>query len=239
MAESSQFNETSSDPSALLEGADPDRVYFSPGNPWTQGHAVDYCAFEGKLFEDNTLVVNLHLSTVDYRANDGGEFLDEGDESDWGAKVVWNNYHAFRVGGTVLVGTESDPISLLSIADKQFVADPLPESYQRFLDDELNFEANVLGHDSVADHRIEFGAYRAGKFPISWAARIALSYSGSEEFDRYFAVKTSVSELDEIYVIGDRPDEEVLQGLAKVLTEHEIFEIQHRNELRYLVKGGT
>lgn len=223
-------------PKALLKRAVRDRIYFSPGNPWPQGHAVRECYLAGRLFENNTLEVSLHLASVDYRENDGGEFLDEGDDSDWGAKVVWNNYHSFSVDGTLLAGNESSPISLSAVASSKLVVDPLPESYERFLDDELSFTTYLLGHDAVADHRIAFGKKAEGTYPLEWTARIALAYSGEHRFERYFATKTKATELREIYVVGDRPDGTILSALAKVLEEHSEFELQHRERGRYLVR---
>lgn len=227
---------SSFDPQTMLEGAEQDRVYFSPGNPWPQGHAVDNCYLDGKLFEDNTLQVNLHLSSVDYRENDGGDFLDEGTDSDWGAKVVWNNYHSFSIDGTVATATEHNPFSMSAFVPTLLRIDELPGAYQRFLDDELDFVTVVLGHDSVADHTIKIGEERHGNFPIAWTARIALSYSGEETFDHSFAVETKVRAFDDIYVIGDRADDEVIDALRAVLVEHEEFEIQRHNGNRYIVR---
>ncbi len=224
------------DPSTLLAGAERHRVYFSPGNPWPQGHAVKSCYLDGRLFEDDTLEINLHLSTVDYRENDGGELLDEGDGSDWEAKVVWNNYHAFSVDGTLVVASQAHPISLADLGSRVFEVDPLPQAYERFLDDELAFATYVLGHDSVADHRISLGAAAGGSHPLTWTARIALSYSGEDEFDRYFAVATEVKPLQEIFVVGDRSEESILGALEKILAEHSQFEVQRRQKRRYLVR---
>ena len=46
--------------------------------------------------------------------------------------------------------------------------------------------AELLGHDSVADHEIHFRELAPDDYSLTWRGRVALSYAGDDEFRHQF-----------------------------------------------------
>lgn len=215
------------------------RIYFSAGNPWPEGHAIERAWLDANLRGDG-LYLFLQLTTAKYRDNDGGGLVDDDSDSDsdsdWGSKLLWNNYHSARIGGILLFGERGKPIALSSLPGARFVIDPLPESHDKLQDDELSFEIYLLGHDSVADHHITFGQLGAEGYDVHWTGKIALTYSGASEFEHGFEVTLDVAPLDEIAVSSDFSPEAARAFLPQVLAEHADFGLTERNGKHYFVR---
>jgi len=199
------------------------RIFFSEGNPWPEGHAIKHCYLDARLYEGPLLQVTIHLETENYRENDGGEFLDNDREANWESKVAWNNYHSCNIDGVILRATPGDPVSIDSLESSIHVIDPLPGAIDKFMEDDLEFSIYLLGHDSVSDHRFEFGTPSDFGLPMKWTGRIALSYSGEYDFDYAFALETTLKSLERVWYPEDWDDEEAQKILTSLLKEADQF----------------
>jgi hypothetical protein len=160
------------------------RIRF-PGNPWPKGHGVAAAAWTAALSAEG-LRFHLHLRSEDYDADDDRDDARE-PASDWKARIVWNNYHACTLSSTqwghpgFLVATPGTPIDLEKLAGKtlrvdRVDGDELPAELDH---DDFAFGIYLLGHDSVADHRIRFVKRRGpATYDVHWRARVALTYAG-------------------------------------------------------------
>lgn len=173
----------------------PERIHF-PGNPWPRGHAIESLEWTGRLTPTG-LFFDLVLRSADYDEDDEPD-APEDDEteapSDWEAKIVWRNFHACTIEANkgFLAGTEAAKLDLGALPGREFRVDPLPgagASAAELEHDELAFHIYLLGHDTVAGHRIRFAAREdATTFWLRWTGRIALTYVGREDFAYDFAV---------------------------------------------------
>jgi len=164
------------------------RIKF-PGNPWPRGHRVEAAEWTAVL-DPEGLHFHLHLVSEAYDAEDDRE--DEELDDDWKARIVWTNYHRCSLSSTkwgsrgFLVATPGKPIDLDRLEGKTFrvdrvQGDELPAEIQ----EEPAFNIYLLGHDSVADHRIRFVKRRGSlAYDVTWKARIALTYAGSSALVR-------------------------------------------------------
>ena len=209
------------------------RLYFSEGNPWPQGHVIEHCNLDARIYANGQLRILIHLQTVDYRMNDGGEFLSNDCETDWGSKDAWNNYHACNIDGELLSYLGGPPISLKDIGRINKVYDALPNSVANFKDDSWAFNCYILGHDTVANNEIKIGDMTSEGYPISWRGKIALSYGGDYEFKHSFALSTCIAPLNDIMICGDLTDDDVRKRLAETLEEHDQFLPTMKNDWRY------
>ena len=202
-----------------------DRIFFSDGNPWAEGHAVKRCYLDAQIYEGDLLQVIIHFESNEYCDNDGGQFLDNGKEGDWESKTVWNNYHSCNIDGVILRATPGNPISLESLESSVHHIDPLPEALERFVEDELEFSIYLLGHDSVADHRIELGELSEAGYPMKWTGRIALSYSGEYDFDYAFALESTLKPLSRVWYPQEWDDAKAEEVLSDLMREAEKFRL--------------
>ena len=205
---------------------EPNRIFFTEGNPWPEGHAIKHCYLDARLYEGPLLQLTIHLETKDYRENDDGEFLDNNREGNWESKVAWNNYHSCNIDGVILRATLDNPVSIDSLESSAHVVDQLPDAIDKFMEDELEFSIYLLGHDSVADHRIEFGTSSESGLPMKWTGRIALSYSGEYDFDYAFALETTLKSLERVWYPEDWDDAKAEKTLASLLKEADQFLIR-------------
>lgn len=154
-----------------------DRIFFSASpRPW--GHRIKDFSWTGRLEPETGLWFDFELETEKYRAEDPDGFREEqyeGEaETDWDAISVWDNYHACSITSNTgfRVGSAEVPFCVEALTKKEFHVDPLdgPE------EEDPAFSIYLLGHDSVADHKIRFEATEDSKrFQIHWTARIALT----------------------------------------------------------------
>lgn len=213
------------------------RIFF-PGNPWENGHALEEFRWTGRL-TPNGLFFDFNAESADYYAEDedeDDEEVEEEDEedddddlSDWEAKIVWSNYHACILSSTywghdakgVLI-SEKDMISLEGLEGKEFSADPLPlEDW----DEERAFNVYLLGHDTVADHSIRFAKRTAPfTYSIDWKGKVALSYSGNDEFDYSFELNATKVTLSEITIFDFKNEKEAKALLKQLVKEADQFD---------------
>ncbi|MGE3809257.1 MAG: hypothetical protein AB7K24_31725 [Gemmataceae bacterium] len=168
------------------------RITF-PGNPWPAGHGIKQFEWSGRLEPETGLWFDLHLCSEDYYAEDEAEEEEDDNKetSDWKSKVVWSNYHECTLSSSCwghagfLVATRSKQLDFSKLGTRAFRVDrlPAPEPEDRA------FGIYLLGHDGVADHRLQFSP-RRGKskndFDLDWKGKIALEYAGNDEFEFKF-----------------------------------------------------
>lgn len=172
-------------------------------NPWPDGHRVASFAWSGRLFPGRGVTFDFDLRTADYYENDDHR-IDEDEEEEivapWKSKSVWSNYHACTISSVewgesegFLVGTAKKPLDLDALDGTDFRIDKLPPSGKP------TFATYLLGHDSVADHRIAFSCSRtdtADAYDISWRGKIALTYAGETEFCHRFDAAIGLATFD-------------------------------------------
>lgn len=168
-----------------------DRIWFE-GNPWPEGHGLEEFAWTARVV-DGVVWFDLHLVTVDYDA----ERMIEDDPvpySNWKAAVAWNNFHACTIsstewhdGGFPVCALGDYSVESLDGYVARVDALPLGEDWDR---DDLAFHTYLLGHDAVAGHVIRFVRREGGdRFDIEWEGKIALTYSGEDEFRYRFEAR--------------------------------------------------
>ena len=164
------------------------RIWFE-GNPWSEGHPLKEFQWSAEI-RDGVVWFHLHLETANYyseREIDDPEPTEH--DSDWEAPIVWGNYHSCTISSTNWHrgGFRVCPIDEFSLDFLDgYVAtiDSLPIDTSGDWDwEDLAFHTYLLGHDSVAGHKIRFER-RTGtnKFDIYWEGKIALVYAGDNEY---------------------------------------------------------
>lgn len=161
------------------------RIWF-PGNPWPEGHPLKEFAWTAEV-RKGVVWFFLHLKTADYYSERDIEDEDKDFDSSWEAPIVWGNYHSCTISSTDWHdgGFPVCPLSEYSIESLdgyEAIVDPLPINPDGDWDD-LAFHTYLLGHDSVAGHKIRFSR-RIGtnEFDIHWEGKIALVYAGDYEY---------------------------------------------------------
>ncbi|MER7280154.1 hypothetical protein ABT369_37525 [Dactylosporangium sp. NPDC000244] len=79
------------------------------------------------------------------------------------------------------------------------------------------FHVYLLGHDSVADHAVTFTGDGSGRHRIDWTGRVALTYSGDEEFRYEFRAEIHEAALAHIALPDGMSGEEGRRHLAHLL----------------------
>ncbi len=174
------------------------RILF-PGNPWPDGHPIDEFEWTARV-EDGELWFDLHLRSAEYDSEREVEDDEEKDLSSWEAPIVWNNYHRCTLSSTFW-GEEGgfrvcpiDDFSLAWLDARVFAVDPMEGEIGAADEDEDEddrpFHIYLLGHDSVANHRIEFRRIPGSdNFNILWSGDIALSYVGNYRLEHRFEAR--------------------------------------------------
>jgi hypothetical protein len=172
------------------------RIHFSD-NPWPEGHPIAEFAWTARN-QNGQVWFDLHLRSADYYAERDIEDDEDAEyDSDWDAPGVWYNYHRCTLSSTfwssdkgfeVCAASEYSPASL---EGRAFAVDPVGTDMSEVDDlDELSFNIYLLGHDSVANHRIVF--HRRGDsdlFDIEWSGDIALTYAGEDALAHRFEAR--------------------------------------------------
>jgi hypothetical protein len=168
------------------------RLLF-PGNPWPEGHSIEEFAWTARLV-DGEVRFDLHLRSANY--DNEREIDDDGAEydSDWEAPIVWNNYHRCTLSSTSWGDSGGFRVSPAGdyapawLDGRAFTVDPAEGEIDD--PDEHTFHIYLLGHDSVANHRIAFRRIGASDlFDIEWTGEIALTYSGDYALSRRFEAR--------------------------------------------------
>ncbi|MEZ6093248.1 MAG: hypothetical protein R3C03_03275 [Pirellulaceae bacterium] len=211
------------------------RIQFV-GNPWPNGHLIKELVWTARINLETGLWFDLHLVSDDYYAEDDNPEEDEEEdpESDWCAKIVWNNYHNCTLSSTYwgsagfLVATEKEPLDFDKLADRIFNPDPAPPPTDCC---ERAFGIYLLGHDGVADHEILFSPNGKNTFELNWRGKIAMEYVGDESFDYSF-----VAHYDQLTFSGIQMPKGVSESQAKKLAKRYLADVngmtlKKKNEL--------
>ena len=177
-------------------------------------------AWTGRLDDANALWFDLSLRTADYDEEGDPPEDPEGYDA-WISPIVWNNYHCCFLSSTkwedatgLLAATPERPFRFTDPRPQRLTADPLPVED---LDAQPAFHIYLLGHDSVAGHEVEFTRQDAGGFSIAWTGRIALTYTGDEEFRHGFRAEIRDAALGPIRVADGMPVEEARRRLTQLI----------------------
>jgi len=168
----------------MIEG----RIVF-PGNPWPEGHPIEAFEWTARLV-DSDLWFDLHLHSAAY---DSEREIDDGDDeedSDWEAPGVWGNYHRCTLSSTFWGDSGGfrvcafEDFSPAWLDGRAFGVDPVDGEVD---DEDRAFNLYLLGHDSAANHRIEFRRLGdSDRFDIRWTGDIALTYTGNTALEHRF-----------------------------------------------------
>jgi hypothetical protein len=168
-----------------------DRIYFS-GNPWPEGHRIKHFIWSAEV-KDQDVWFLFHLETENYYADREIENDEtKEDRSEWEAPIVWSNYHACTISSSEWHsgGFKVCPLGTLSLDfldGLKLHVDPVVGNLEDKDIEALAFNIYLLGHDSVADHHIDFHRIdRTDLFNISWCGKIALTYVGNYKLEHDF-----------------------------------------------------
>ena len=166
------------------------RIFFSD-NPWPEGHPIEKFTWTTRVM-DGCIWYDFDLHTADYNAErDPETFEDIEFPSDWEAPGVWNNFHACTMSSTYwpmeatgFLAKGRDELINGSEFEQSFVVDAIDS----FDWNAPAFRIYLLGHDAVADHKIQIRKSNApGLYDINWSGKIALAYIGEEQFKYRFS----------------------------------------------------
>lgn len=209
------------------------RIYFE-NNPWPEGHPIKKLDLSCDLAQTG-IGLNLHLETEDYYSERDIQTYDDNDQSlpefenisDWQHPDVWGNYHACTMSNTYWNDLHGPNLSrpgklfeVKDLADAPVLVDTLRRlddgTRAPILDldhDEQAFHIYLLGHDAVADHRIDFSLQENGLLSLNWTGLIANAYVGDYNFKHKFR-----AEIEDIEFQGFRyrgtPQETLLTNIG-------------------------
>ncbi|WP_410982116.1 hypothetical protein [Bacillus cereus] len=225
------------------------RIYFVD-NPWPNGHRIinfewgaHFKYKEGDGLEDRAgLYFDLHLETADYYEEDQDEDDEEEGQSDWHAKIVWNNYHSCTLSSEewnykgFRVGSDKEPFDLEMLDGKEYIIDFLSKDEQEDLDlDKTAFDVYLLGHDASAFHMIKFTRLKKQDYQIEWKGKLALAYVGDHEFKYDFHTIISSASFRGISIPDEITDHRAYELLSRFVSNPVLFELQNENGNRRFV----
>jgi hypothetical protein len=216
---------------AMTEG----RIWF-PGNPWPDGHRVAEFQWKGWLSPEDGAGFGFSLETAAYDADDHD--ADDDYENDFGSKIVWTNYGraTIRPSQGFVAGTPDEPLDFGRLSEREFHVDPLDQVAEYEDHDDYAFHVYLLGHDSVADHRIRFPVRQAPfRFDIAWTGRVALTYIGETEFEYEFRAQVSGADFTGFEVPHDLNDDDAQALLARCVRDADAFRLDDRGSVRRFV----
>lgn len=181
------------------------KIYFL-NNPYPNGHKIVTFKWSGRIDEDESLWFDFHLKTENYHADDDHESDEEEENlSDWDSKIVWGNYHTCTLSSTywggqrgIRVDKPGEKLDFDAIVKNDLFSNDLPTNHN-FDDDDFAFNIYLLGHDSCAGHRIQFSKTDHRHYNITWTGKIALTYSGDDEFSYDFKAQIHHAEFEGFY----------------------------------------
>lgn len=173
------------------------RIHFL-GNPWPNGHRIKSLRWGAIIRPNEGLSLDFTLESADYYEEEKQDVERDAHTSDWDSPAVWSNYHACTIEPSTTSGAPCLPVSdgttrfEFDAPSYAFAADPLPiDDIERFFETNA-FSIYLLGHDAVADHRINLTRTDdAGHYDLHWTGRIALAYAGESEFRHSFEARAS------------------------------------------------
>jgi hypothetical protein len=186
-------------------------------NPWPEGHPIAEFEWTSRV-QDGRVWFDLHLRSADYSSERRVEDDEDTEyDNDWEAPIVWNNYHRCTLSSTHW--GDGNGFEVCAVEDyspewldgRAFIVEPVERDMSEIEDlDALSFHIYLLGHDSVANHRIEFrrtrnqyGDQRGNtsfdasdhrtadheRFDIFWNGDIALTYTGNNALEHRFEAR--------------------------------------------------
>jgi len=164
------------------------RVWF-PGNPWADdGHAVKTFNWTAETFEGDVWFL-FRLETENYNVEEASKPVSSGEasSSSWEQPEAWEKFDRSLLNSEdgFCVGPLDD-YDADDLDGRTFAVDPLPLE-EGWEPEDLIFQSYILGHDSVADHRITLTSrLDSDNFDIDWTCKVALTYSGETEFRHGF-----------------------------------------------------
>lgn len=203
------------------------RIFF-PGNPWPQGHIITSLSWEAAFNPKTGFWFSLSLMSADYCAEDRDWREDEPYHNDaWSSVSAWRNYGSCVIEAwwndcRGFVGfAAGEKFDFASLANRSYHIDPCP----RGLWDENAFSLYLMGHDSVADHRIRFGPRQPdNRFSLDWSGKIALTYSIGEDYDYDFQAWFDSVSLSQVFLPA-KSESEARTLLQAHFQEPELFDI--------------
>lgn len=211
------------------------RIWFDD-NPWPGGHGIKSFVWSGRLEPDGTLWFDLHLDTVDYDAEADPLTPPHEDAPDWHSAVVWCNFSSCTLSSTnwadegstgILVGSPTHPWSWGAL-ELPLRADPAEENAEIDPERVPAFRIYLTGHDSVADHRVQFlpDPHGPGTFVVEWTGRIALSYAGDDQLKHTFRAVVKGAQFQGFSVPEGMPAEEARRLFAAACRDAGTFELR-------------
>lgn len=184
------------------------RIWFE-GNPWPEGHGIKAAEFFLSLShgydEDWTphpqLDLGLTIESEDYYAamtkeerdaayDREAKAIDEGVElSDWAAFIAWQNFHRCRFqSSNAVIAKAGSLFDMNSLSKTCFVFEEGLKKVGDWDYESSAFTAYILGHDSLADHKIHISNVEGAPnlYDINWTGAVAMSYRGDDSFDYRF-----------------------------------------------------
>jgi len=211
-----------------------DRIWFV-GNPWPAGHRIAELAWEGWLDPTGEVRFGFFLESVYYLAEDPPGAPDKEPGATFTpSRSVWDNYGecTIRTGSGFVVGTSKQPLDFAALAEREFLVDPLDGLSEP--DDEA-FTVYLLGHDSIADHRIRFPVRHADfRFGLEWTGRAALTYVGDTEYRYAFRVRAGDVPFRGFAVPRMMDDDAACALLAECVVDASRFTIVAAGRNRFL-----
>lgn len=226
------------------------RIWF-PGNPWPNGHALKqpqlFAQFDNCFHEWGSApgaYLRLQIESENYYAEwSDAEVeaaykaeeveIDQGvDRPNWQSYIVWQNYHSCRIGDNaeILIGNDLNKFTADWFEGKSLKFDPVDGVMCAKEHDDLAFHCYILGHDSVADHKISI---RNGRTPwtidMDWRGKVALTYIGDDEFKYDFR-----AEVRNAPFLGFRGPRETTRTTRRGLLGRKIETERERRETRSL-----
>lgn len=221
------------------------RITFAD-NPWPNGHRVESFAWSGRLFPGRGVTFDFDLRSANYYEDDGDHDIPEEDDefvSSWKSKVVWGNYHSCIMSSVewdssdgFLVGTAKKPLDLDALDGTEFRIDKLP------LSGRPTFATYLLGHDSVADHRIRFKCTESATtdaYDIDWRGKIALTYAGDTEFRHLFETTTSGVMFDGFRIPKGVDGTTAVRELQRFVVGGEQWVVDRRGSALWLLRPAA
>lgn len=211
------------------------RIFFS-GNPYPDGHEISKFIWSGRVDENQFIWFDFHLETVDYYAEDETEEEDfDEEESDWKAKIVWENYHSCKISSTfwseedkgIRVSDDLGKLNFKTCIQNPLMVDNFPLAEDCAYED-LAFDIYLLGHDSCANHRLMIDKDVSG-FRIEWTGKIALTYSGDANFIYDFNATINHVKFDGFYYPPSWSLEKANDFFKQHLEDFEDFEFMDVN----------